>query len=80
MRLSLKEKLDEMPASNNPLASSMQILNLWAVVVQLTFEEEGRLIRDQIAREVLRCIDKADDDSSSQVGAFEQIEQGRGTA
>lgn len=43
----------------------------------LTLEEECRLVGDQITGEILRCVHQTGDDGATQIGALQQIEEGR---
>jgi hypothetical protein len=43
--------------------------------VGLTFEKVNRLIGDQIARQILRCIHTAHDQCAVEIGTFPQFEE-----
>lgn len=45
--------------------------------MELTLEEESCLVSNQVTRKVLRCVDQAGDDGSSQVSSLEQVKKGR---
>lgn len=45
----------------------------------LTLEEIGGLVGNQVARKVLRRIDQTGNESSAQIGALEEVEEGRRT-
>jgi hypothetical protein len=45
----------------------------------LTLKEESCLVGNQITGKVLRRVHQAGDDSSPQIGAFEKVEEGRGS-
>lgn len=47
------------------------------MIVGLTLEEVCRLVRNQITSEILRCIHQTGDDRAAQIGALEQIKEGR---
>ena len=44
------------------------------------FEEEGGLVGDEVAGEVLRGVHQASDSCASEVGSLEQVKQGRSAA
>jgi hypothetical protein len=48
--------------------------------VTLTFEEESGLVSDQVTSKVLRRVDQASNDRSSQVSTLDKVKQRRVTA
>lgn len=44
-------------------------------MVGLTFEKENRLVSDQIARQILRCVHTAHNQCAVEIGAFPQFNE-----
>ena len=44
-------------------------------MVGLTFEEENRLVSDQIARQILRCVHTAHNQCAVAIGTFPQFNE-----
>jgi hypothetical protein len=73
IKLSLKEKSEDIPASAKSQRCDFEALGGYP----LTLKEECRLIGDQITSEVLRRVDQAGNECSAKVNSLDEIKQGR---
>jgi hypothetical protein len=77
IRLSWKALLEEIPASKQEYQSVILLFEMlkYREAALLTFEEECRLVGNQVTSKVLGCVDQAGDDCSSAVSTLPQIEK-----